>query len=238
MARFKMDEVDNYGGQGGGGFLRLEDDGDVARVRFCYDSPEDIEGIAVHRVKVGTRDDGNEVYRSVNCLRDYNAPLDDCPFCREKIPVKAKLYIPVYDIDNNVIKTWERGKNFFSKLSSLAGRYPAMVKRVFEIERCGKKGDKQTDYQIYPIDEDYDEKLTVADLVDEVGDLPEVIGGIVLDKTAEDMEYFLQEGKFPPTDDDADEQEEERPRRGSGRSSGKASERRTPGRTGRRGEGF
>lgn len=223
-----MGEEENYGGQGGGGFFGLADDGDVARVRFCYDSAEDVEGIATHRIKVGSRDDGKDVFRHVNCLRAYNEPLDVCPFCRERIPVQAKLFIPVYDIDNDVIKTWERGKNFFSKMSSLMGRYPNIVKRVFEIERCGKKGDMKTTYEIYPIDEDYDENLTVADL----GELPEVIGGIVLDKTAEDMEYYLQEGKFPPAEDD--DTEDEAPRRRDTRTEG----RRTPGRTGRRGEGF
>ena len=40
MARFRADEADNYGGQGGAGFFRLANDGDVARVRFMYNSIE------------------------------------------------------------------------------------------------------------------------------------------------------------------------------------------------------
>ena len=34
MARFNASDAENYGGQGGAGFFRLANDGDVARVRF------------------------------------------------------------------------------------------------------------------------------------------------------------------------------------------------------------
>lgn len=232
MARFAAGEVDNYGGQGSGGFFGLADDGDVARVRFCYSSIDDVEGYSCHQVVVGQNDQGKDIKRWVNCLREYNQPIDDCPFCREKMPTYAKLFVPVYDMDNQVIKTWERGKKFFGKLTHLISRYPNTVTRVFEIERCGKKGDTNTSYEIYPIDDDLDEDLTVEDL----GELPQVIGGIVLDKTAEDMEYFLEQGEFPPTDDD-EEQEEERPAKRPSRNT--SSNRRTPsGRGSRRGESF
>ena len=36
MARFNVNEVENYGGQGGGGFFSLKNDKDVATVRFMY----------------------------------------------------------------------------------------------------------------------------------------------------------------------------------------------------------
>ena len=230
MARFHADDAERYGGQGGGGFFSLSDDGDTAKVRFCYESIDDVEGYSVHRVKTGVSDNGREIYRNVNCLREYDEPYDKCPFCREKMPVMAKLYIPVYDIENKTIKTWERGKNFFGKISKLISRYPNTVTHVFEIERNGKKGDTSTTYEIYPLDEGIDESITVEQL----GELPTIIGGIVLDKTADDMEYYLEEGQFPPTDDDSDDEDERPVRRGSeSRSEG----RRTP-RGSRRGEGF
>mgnify|MGYP007069837558 CR=1 FL=1 len=231
MARFHADQVDNFGGQGGGGFFTLKNDGDVAKVRFCYNSIDDVEGLSVHRVKVGKRDDGKDIFRYVNCLRDYNQPLDDCPFCRESIPVQAKLFIPLYDVKNNTIKTWERGKNFFSKITSLVSRYPDTVTRVFEIERNGEKGDMQTTYEIYLSDEEPEKGLKVSDL----GELPQIVGGIVLDKTVDDMEYYLEEGQFPPTDDDTNnDEEDERPVRR--RDASNKSDRRTP--RGRRGESF
>lgn len=192
MARFKHDEVDHYGGQGGSGFLYLKNDKDVAQVRFMYNSIDDFEGLSVHEVEIGDKK------RYVNCLREYNQPVDTCPFCREKMFTQAKLFIPVYDIDNDTTKIWERGKTFFRKMSSVFARYPDICHHVFEIERNGEKGDKGTTYEIYEVDKD---DTTLKDLPDP----PQILGGFVLDKTAEDMEYYLEEGEFPPEEDDEEE---------------------------------
>lgn len=189
MARFRADEADNYGGQGGAGFFRLANDGDVARVRFMYNSIDDVEGMSVHQVEL------NGKKRYVNCLRDYNDPIDKCPFCRERMAVMAKLFVPVYDVKEDRIKIWERGKKFFNKISGLCSRYDPLVSKEFEIERHGKAGDTNTDYQIYPMDKC--EELTMEDLP-ELGD---DFNTFVLDKSADDMEYYLDEGQFPPEDD-------------------------------------
>lgn len=191
MARFKADEVDNYGGQGGGGFFYLKEDKEVAEVRFMYAGIDDVEGMSVHQVEIGDRK------RYVNCLREYNQPVDVCPFCREKMFTSAKLFIPIYDCDTGDVKIWERGKKFFSKISSLCARYPDMVSHTFEIERNGKKGDTSTTYEIYETGKD---ETTLEDLPDK----PKILGGFVLDKTAEDMECYLSTGEFPP--EDADEE--------------------------------
>lgn len=196
MARFNAGDADHYGGQGGAGFFSLKNDGDVARVRFMYDSIDDVEGLSVHQVNV----DGKKRY--VNCLRAYNEPMDKCPFCKAGKPVMAKLFIPVYDENDDKVKIWERGKKFFGKISGLCSRYPNLVEHVFEIERHGKAGSTDTDYQMYPVD---GEKLSFEDLPE----APEIVGGFVLDKTADDMNYYLDEGEFPPTEED----EEEAPRR-------------------------
>lgn len=208
MARFKYDEAEHYGGQGGSGFFYLRDDGEVATVRFMYGGIDDVEGLSVHQIEL----DGKKRY--VNCLREYNQPVDDCPFCRARMFTSAKLFIPIYDVDDGSVKIWERGKKFFSKMSSLCSRYPDIVSHVFEIERNGKKGDTATTYEIY---EQKHDDCTLEDLPE----LPKVLGGLVLDKSAEDMEYFLLTEQFPPEtgeEDDAPvrrrgrrEVEEERP---------------------------
>ena len=184
MARFNANEVDNYGGQGGAGYFSLKNDKDVARVRFLYDGIEDVEGFAVHQVEV----DGKK--RWVNCLRDYRDPVDACPMCRERMFQSAKFYIPIYNIDEDKVQIWERGKKFISKISSLCARYPHLCSHVFEIERNGKAGDTNTTYEIYEVDRD---DTTLEDLPE----VPEVLGGLVLDKTAEEMEYYLANGVFP-----------------------------------------
>jgi len=218
MARFRAEDADNYGGQGGGGFFGIANDKEVKQVRFMYDKVDDIEGMSVHKVPIGDKD------RYVNCLREYNQPLDDCPLCREhkatgKYPVMARLFIPVYNIDENVVQIWDRGKTMFQKMTSLCSRYATkdnLVNSIFEVERNGKPKDTNTTYEIYQVDKDDTE-------IGDLGDLPKVLGTVVLDKTADDMEYYLEQGEFPPTGD-----EDEAPvrRRDSGDS--RRAERRTP----------
>lgn len=190
MARFNTETADKYGGQGGAGYFSLKNDKDVAQVRFMYNSIDDVTGYAVHEVEI----DGKKRY--VNCLREYNQPIDTCPFCREKMYTTAKLFIPIYNIDQDRIQIWERGKKFISKISSICARYPNVVSHIFEIERNGKPHETTTTYEIYEVDKD-DTKME---------DLPEpidVLGTIVLDKSADDMEFFLDNGYFPPEDDEA-----------------------------------
>lgn len=205
MARFRYDEAEHYGGQGGTGFFSLKNDKDVALVRFMYNSVDDVEGYAVHQVEI----DGKKRY--VNCLREYNQPKDACPFCKANMFTQAKLFIPVYNIDEDKVQMWERGKKFISKISSICARYPDVVSHKFEIERNGKKGETTTTYEIYEVGKD-DTTLE---------DLPEVnnpLGSIILDKTADDMEFYLDNEYFPPDGEEAPvrrreirEREEERP---------------------------
>lgn len=191
MGRFSADEADNYGGSGGSSFFSLKNDGDTARVRFMYNDMNDVSGYAVHEVEV----DGKRRY--VNCLRDYNEPKSKCPFCAANNFQRAKLYIPLYDLDDNEVKIWERGKNFFSKMSSVCARYASsgtpLVAHTFDIERHGKKNDTQTTYEIYETGSD-DTRMS------DLPEAPEVLGSIILDKSAEDMEFYLSEGYFPNND--------------------------------------
>ena len=153
-----------------------------------YNSVEDVTGYAVHQVEI----DGKK--RWVNCLREYNQSKDVCPFCREGKFVTAKLFVPIYNVDEDKTQIWERGKKFISKISSICARYPDVVSHKFEIERNGKPGDTQTVYEIYEVGKD---ETTLEDLPEQ----RDVLGTVVLDKSAEDMEYFLEEGYFPPEDD-------------------------------------
>ena len=191
MARFTADTMDKYGGQGGTGYFSLKNDMDVATVRFLYDSVEDVEGYAVHEVEI----DGKKRY--VNCLREYNQPVDDCPFCRAKKYQVAKLFIPLYNEDEGKVQVWERGKKFFSKLSGVLSRCRAdsLVQQKFEIERHGKSGDTQTQYEIFETKEGPDD-ARLEDFEE-----PVIMGRLILDKSADDMEFYLENKYFPPEDE-------------------------------------
>ena len=219
MGRFGVNEADNYGGNGGSNFFSLKNDLDVARVRFMYNSMDDVNGYAVHEVEI----DGKKRY--VNCLRDYNEPKSKCPMCAANKFQRAKLYIPVYDIDEDEVKIWERGKNFFQKMSALCARYATgdtpLVAHVFEIERHGKKGDTQTTYEIFETGCD-DTRL------EDLPEVPDIIGGIILDKTTDELEYYLENDCFPNNDG--------APKRESRDGESRPTGRRTP--SSRRGEAF
>lgn len=204
MASFKGSDIEKYGSQSSGGtnYFSLKNDKDVAAVRFLYNSAEDVDGYTVHEVEV------NGKKRYVNCLREsYNSPVDDCPFCKARKHQIAKLFVPMYNVDEDKIQVWERGKKFYSQLSSLLARYDRnpIVSQVFEIERNGKPKDTGTTYGIYRLDSEY----PVDDMTLEDFEKPEIIGRLVLDKTAYDMNYYLEHKSFP-------DDESEPPRRRGG----------------------
>ena len=186
MAQFSMSEADNYGVSNRGSFFQLKDDKDTARVRFLYEKAEDVPGYSVHVVKIGDRD------RYVNCLRTYNEPIDKCPLCAAGNKIKPKLFVKLYNEDAQECQLWERGKQFYSVLSGLSTRYNPLHDEIIEIERNGKKGDMQTTYQPYPVE---NSKVNLDDF-----DCPDPIGLIVLDKSAEEMETFIRTGDFGDSD--------------------------------------
>lgn len=184
MARFSMEEADNYGTSGSGSFFTLKDDKDTAKVRFLYEGIEQIEGYAVHSVEMP---DGKTRY--VNCLRAYNEPMDKCPFCSAGLKVTPKLFLKLYNEDAKECQIWERGKTYFQRLASLSSRYNPLCDEIIEIERNGKKGDKQTTYQFYPIENSHIE-------LDDY-ECAEPLGTIILDKTPDEMYTYLDTGAFP-----------------------------------------
>ena len=197
--RFTADDAENYGSSGSGGFFSLKNDKEVKQVRLLYNRVEDIEGVSVHKVKVTVDNKESEHY--VNCLRNYNDSVDVCPFCAAKMAVQARLIIPLYNIDEDKVQIWDRGKTMFGKLTSLCSRYATkrnLVNNIFEIERNGKPKDQKTTYEFYQIEADDTE-------IEDLPEVPEFVNSYVWDKTAEDMEYYLETGEFPPTEDEAED---------------------------------
>ena len=192
MPRITADEAQNYQSNLNGEWFSLKNDKDVARIQFMIDRYEDLDVFACHRVKIGDKE------RYVDCLRTYDEPIDKCPLCAAGIPVKPVRFVVMYQHDDGKVKIWERGKNFIAKIQSLCNRYSPLSQYVFEIERVGKAGSKDTRYEIYPMD-----RVEPVDL-SEV-ERPELLGGLILEKTPEEMEVFLQTGNFPQTDEESSE---------------------------------
>lgn len=199
MARLTGENIEQYRSEGSGDFKKinyfsLRDDKETARIRLLYKGAEDIEGYTVHRVKVG------DYELPVNCLLEKDRPIDDCPFCREKYAKQARVYVPVFDESANEFKFWDRPNSFYGQLSGLCSRYPNIVSQVFEVERSGERGSNRPSYQFYPIGQP--DGTTIDDILDDcdMDSIPSAVGTKILDKTADDMEYYVSHGEFPGRD--------------------------------------
>lgn len=188
MARIRNEEADKYVPSNSGEWFALKNDGDTEKVQFLISDTGELDVFTAHKVKIGDKD------RYVNCPREYGEPLDVCPLCDNEYPLKVVRFVVMYSHKDGKIKIWERGKQFITRLEGLANRYYPLHNTVFEIERHGKAGDKQTTYEIYPCPNDT--PIDVSEI-----EKPELLGSIVLDKTADEMNYYLEHEDFPNTDD-------------------------------------
>lgn len=190
MATYRFEDADKYNSGSSGSFFQLQNDGDIGTVRFMYNSLDDVVAHLVHPVTV----DGKIKY--ISCPRHYNDPKDICPLCADGRKLQTKLFVPVYDLDEKIVKIWERGRNFWSQISGLCNRYASgntsLVSHTFEVERHGQPKDTSTSYMIFETGCD-DTTLE---------DLPETpsLENLVLEKSAEDMRVFIETGYFPNND--------------------------------------
>lgn len=221
MARLSFDDLEKYGNSGSStsiNYFKLANDKDEAQVRIMLNKLSDMEDgfmFSCHEVKV----EGSEWGKAVACLREYNDPVSKCPFCEAGYKVLPKIYIPLYNEDTEEVQIWTRGKGFMQKFTGFCSRYskPTIVSHLVTIQRNGKANDMQTTYELYP---DETDDTTLEDLPE----IPKILGSAVLDKTAEEMEYYLREGEFPNANDSSDDEEPPVRRRGSHRDSEEASE--------------
>ena len=209
MPVIRPDEVDNYKPQSDFDFLQLKDDGDIAKVRFYIESLDDVKMYVVHKV---TAKNGKTRY--VNCLRTYDQPIDDCPFCREALQNKemrteVKMFLPVLDMDDNRVKIFERGRTFYKELEGHVRRNSPLSNYPCEIERNGAKGDQGTVYKVFPLAQEKDETL-----IKDMPEQPELLNGYILEMTIQEMEDFLETGMLPNTNEEPKEELPRRTRRG------------------------
>lgn len=188
MARIHEEEADKYVPSSSSSWFQLKNDGDTATVQFLFADTTELDVFTAHRVKVNDKD------RYVDCPREYGESVDVCPLCASGSPLKVARFVVMYDLNDEKVKIWERGKSFITELAGYADRYYPLSDYVFDIVRHGKPGDKQTRYQLMP-----NLKATPVD-ISQI-EKPELLGGIVLDKTVDEMNYYLEHGCFPDTGD-------------------------------------
>lgn len=205
MAVFNFDQVNEYVQNEGNGlsFLKLQDDGWQAKVRFMYGPGETFQGYSVHNVS------GEQMKsKFIPCLREVGQPLDVCPLCKAGVPLQAQFFIPVFVISItkcingvlqpeeavNQVMIFQRGKTFQGSLASAVrqtGGSP-LVNNVFNIVRNGKAKDPKTTYIVEFVNRD-------STTLESLGERPQVFGSPILpDVKYEEMGQYLPQNTGMP----------------------------------------
>lgn len=187
MGRITEEEAQKYTTSNGSWF-QLKNDKDVATIQFVVNTPEDLAPYLCHRVRVGEKE------RYVDCLASYG---QECPLCHAGHQQKLVRFVIMYQHEDNQMKIWERGSTFIKSLSGYMDRYGKdFTNMVFQIERNGKPGDMKTQYQLF--------NMPNINPIDLTGmETPKIMGAIILEKTAEELEAYLQTGNFPSNEEPA-----------------------------------
>lgn len=129
--------VQQYNEERFGSFFLLRDDGDSADVVFLYEKPEDMLVAEVHYVKSPT-------YSGyVHCCGT------GCPACKKGIRVDTKLFIPLYNIEEDEIQFFDRSIRFEPQMQrDVFKHYPNPSQVVWRITRHGAARSLDTYYTI------------------------------------------------------------------------------------------
>lgn len=191
------------------GFFSLKNDGDEAIVRIMQDDVNSFEIVTTHQIQTE-----NGRFRNVNCIRDPREPLEKCPFCNNGLPVRQRFYIKMIQYDKTstgvVPKAvvWERSFQYVERLKSYLDNYGPLSDIICKIIRHGKAGDMKTTYEIIP-------NLNKQIFTDELyPKLPEAfngysaVGTTVLDKSFDELSYYVSRGQFPPKEAEQQSQQQ------------------------------
>jgi len=134
--------------------------------------------------------------RKIACNRtDFKDPLDKCPFCAKKMPLKSRYYVKllqyVRDENNNVVateKVWDAPTRYVSILMDCENDYGPVQDLIFKMKRTG--AGQQTTYSFLPmISKIYNEDVYKKDF----GGLQnyKALGSLVKELTVEEMNSIL-----------------------------------------------
>ena len=194
------------------GYFFLPDNESSAIVRFDYSSTDEFQFADVHRIKT---DNG---YRNVACLRTPKDPLDKCPLCASGAQRSSKMFVRLIEYttaeDGGVqinAKIWERPAYFSKTLETYLKEYGDLRDVVFKVVRKGAKGDMKVSYDImYKNPMMYSEEAGFKKDFSAFDDF-ELNHHSFMERNADEMKYFLENGSFPPFNGNAKNEGEQRP---------------------------
>lgn len=223
MARVSFKKATEFsGGDYAFGFLKLGD-GDSVTVRLPYKSIEDVEVYMGHTLSK------KHNFKNVECLREEGDPKSVCPFCEmgknesfSGASPKAYFLFVEEGKEEEGFKVWVKGGDvisaFMSIIEEIEGDYDELSNVKFKIKRKGEG--TNTKYSIMLPTKNAIDDTTVDDLLDMMGkdEVPNVrdAGTQLLVKTAEEMEYFIDNGTWKEVSvgaKDEDDEDDEKPLR-------------------------
>lgn len=210
MAKLSYEEYEKFNSKSGEQsqrslirFFALKDDGETAIVRFNIHTLADIAVSSVHTVE--NMEDGKKRYRIVSCIRSsFNDPVEKCPLCEAGNKMSFKIFVPLVaynqDENGNIIADamiWQQGTRIRQTLKSFIDDYGDLSDMLFKITRHGKKGDVNTTYSILPANPNvYKSTIYVKDF-SAFEKNPNYLDNFVHERTADDMNIYLDTGSFP-----------------------------------------
>lgn len=167
-------------------FLKLQDNGWYAKVRFMYGPGEFFRGETVHNVAP----QGSKMPKYVSCIREEGQPVESCPLCKAGIKITPQFFIPVYvqsivSVINGMeqeqqvgqVMVFQRGTTFTSGIQSVIRQTSTtgkpIVSSLFRLVRNGGANDNKTTYTVEYIGTD---DVTLEQLPPR----PEVVGSYIL----------------------------------------------------------
>lgn len=120
-------------------FFYLRNDCDSADVVPLYRSLEDVLAFQVHYIK-SSEYLGYEICKG-----------EDCPHCKSGISKQTKLFIPFYNVQEDAVQFWDRGRLFYNQVEKMFVQGDDITKFVYRITRKGHAGNPCTTYYIRPI---------------------------------------------------------------------------------------
>lgn len=134
-------KVNDYNEEKFGGLFLLRNDGDSADVVFLYQSIDDVLVADVHYIKSA------DYSGYVHCCGGHS-----CPACNKGIRTQTKLFIPMYNINEDEIQFFDRSMRFEPQLQQdVFANYPNPSEFVFRITRHGAAGSVDTTYEIQAV---------------------------------------------------------------------------------------
>ena len=205
MAQIRFEDLAdmNSGASGNSsqvGFFSLKNDGDEAIVRIMHDNTDSFDLVSTHAINVGGR------YRRVNCCRNPYDPIDSCPLCAAGNSSQQRFYIHLIQYTRNengqIVaepKVWERSLSYATTIKNLIVEYGPLSNVLFKIRRNGIAGSMDTTYSImYASPNMYPEQSYPK--IPNAFDGYTAIGTAVLNKSVQEVAYFVANGDFPQSE--------------------------------------